>query len=190
MGANGIESVDGSLDRAKYLQIHPLGNVPCLVVDGHAITEAPAILAYIAGLVPDKHLLGDSPLQQAWAHSWNSWLAWAVQGRGFGALFKPTKFSDDVSTHPAIQAKAILTVKDCLSTVEGRLAARNFPVGEHETVVDFYLVIFYIWACDAKFDMAAEYPAYSRLYKRMMEKESVRGLDLKAKPGLLYVPQE
>ncbi|CAK7234920.1 hypothetical protein SBRCBS47491_009114 [Sporothrix bragantina] len=190
MGANGIESVDGTLNREKYLQIHPLGNVPCLVVDGQVITETPAILTYVAGLVPEKHLLGDTPVEQAWVHGWTAWLAGALHGRGFSAVFRPKKYSDDVSMHSAIQAKGLTFVKECYSIIEGRLAGRDYPVGNHETVVDFYLLIFYIWGHDVNIDVAKDFPAYSRLFNRMLEKEAVLQVDLNVKPAMVYDPEE
>ncbi|CAK7215152.1 hypothetical protein SCUCBS95973_002382 [Sporothrix curviconia] len=191
MGPNGIESVDGTLDRAKYLQIHPMANVPALVVDGQAITETPAILSYIASLVPDKHLLGNTPLEQAWALSWMEWLAGSLHGRGFRSVFRPGRLTDDESAHAAIRTKGQAFVKECYVMIDERLAKSSFfPVSNHETVVDFYLIVFYIWGRDIGIDMATEYPAYARLFARMSEKEVVRNVDLTLKPGMVYVPEE
>src|SRR5260370_41968341 len=53
---------------AAYLAINPLGKVPALAFDGQVLTEAAAILGYIADLVPDKALL-PAPLTVARARA-------------------------------------------------------------------------------------------------------------------------
>lgn len=188
MGATGIESVDGTINREQYLKIHHLGYVPCLVANGEAITEMPAILTYIANLAPEKLLLGDNSLQQAWVLGWTAWLAGSLHGRGFGALFRPGRYAEDESFHPPITARGLDFVKECYASIDQRLKGREFPVGDHETVVDFNLIIFFLWGLEQKLDMAKLYPEYGKLFARMLKKEVVNRVDMYSKPALLYDP--
>ncbi|CAK7205453.1 hypothetical protein SEUCBS139899_008226 [Sporothrix eucalyptigena] len=190
MGPRGIESVDGSLNREQYLEIHPFGYVPCLVTDGLVITEMPAILTYIANLVPEKKLLGDNIVEQSWALSWAAWLSGALHGRGFGALFRPERYLDNPTMHQAIRAKGFEFIKECYGIIEERLQGKTFPIGEHETIVDFNLLIFYFWGLEQSIDMAGEYPNYHKLFTRMSEKLSVSKVDKFARPALVYHPDE
>ncbi|CAK7230957.1 hypothetical protein SCUCBS95973_007749 [Sporothrix curviconia] len=188
MGPKGLQSVDGSLSHKQYLEIHPSGYVPCLVTDGQVITEMPAVLSYVASLVPEKHLLGDSILEQAWVFSWTAWLSGTLHGRGFGALFKPGRFSDDPTTHHAIQARGFRFVTECYTLIEQRLQGRDYPVGEHETIVDFNLLIFYLWGLEQSIDMATEYPNYHKLFTRMSEKKAVSKVEGFVRPALVFHP--
>lgn len=183
MGPDGIESVDGTLNHEQYLQIHHMGYVPCLVTDGVVITEMPAILTYIANLVPEKHLLGDNLVEQALALGWAAWLAGALHGQGYGAFYRPERYVDDEALRPVIRAKGLAYVKKCYASIDERLRGRDFPVGDHETIVDFNLIIFFLWGLEQKIDMAQAYPEYGKLFARMSKKEAVNKVDIYAKYG-------
>src|SRR5258707_11561653 len=64
---------------AAYLAINPLGKVPALAFDGQVLTEAAAILGYIADLVPDKALLpAPRTVARARAQEWLNFLSSTV----------------------------------------------------------------------------------------------------------------
>src|SRR6266403_4975143 len=55
----------------SYRKINPLGKVPALAIEGRILTEAAAILSYIADRVPEKELLPPAgTLKRAIAHEW------------------------------------------------------------------------------------------------------------------------
>ncbi|KAF6036966.1 GSTZ1 [Bugula neritina] len=37
----------GEQHKAEYLQLNPLGLVPCLIIDGHTLTDSIAIMEYL-----------------------------------------------------------------------------------------------------------------------------------------------
>ncbi|TPX18593.1 uncharacterized protein E0L32_002450 [Thyridium curvatum] len=190
MGPNGIQSVDGTINRDEYLKIHHMGYVPALVADGESITEMPAILSYIANLRPEKCLLGDDSLQQARVLEWLSWLSGALHGHGFAMAFQPGRFTDDKSQGPHLRAKGLDFVRKCYARIDERLEGREYPVGNRETVVDFNLIIFWLWGLEQEIDMPGLYPEYGRLITRMARKETVKKVDIYAQPALKYIPKE
>lgn len=190
MGPQGIESVDGTINREQYLKIHPLGYVPCLVVDGVSITEMPAILTYVANLVPEQRLLGDNIVEQSLVLSWAAWLSGTLHGRGFGALFRPERYADNPAYFHEIRGKGLAFVKECYGIIDQRLRGRDYPVGSHETIIDFNLLIFFLWGLEQSIDMAKAYPEYGKLFARMSKKAAVAKVDKFARPALVYNPDE
>jgi glutathione S-transferase len=81
-------------------------------------------------------------------------------------------------------------VKECYASIDKRLPRRDFPVGNHETIVAFNLIIFFLWGLEQKITMAKEYPEYGKLFARMSNKEAVSEVDKYDKHALLYNPEE
>ncbi len=74
-----IETIDlfkGEGQRADYLAIHPLGQLPALKVDGEVMIESGAIVQWLAELVPGSDL-APSPDQPA-RRAFNQWMYFAV----------------------------------------------------------------------------------------------------------------
>ncbi|MEZ4452687.1 MAG: glutathione S-transferase family protein [Nannocystaceae bacterium] len=57
-----------------YLAIHPRGQVPALVVDGQAITEASIINEYLEERFPERPLLPADPRRRAAIRGWTKYL--------------------------------------------------------------------------------------------------------------------
>ena len=53
-----------------YLEVNPKGRVPAMTVNGGVLTEAPAIMAYLAAAHPECRLLPTDPLAQARVLEW------------------------------------------------------------------------------------------------------------------------
>ena len=72
-------------DGTDYYTINPLGYVPLLELDdGTRLTEGPAIVQYIADLVPEKHLApGNGTLDRYKLQSWLTFIGMELH-RGFG----------------------------------------------------------------------------------------------------------
>src|SRR5258708_16308910 len=59
----------------SYTAINPLGKVPALAIEGRILTEAAAILSYIADRVPEKELLPPAgTLKRAIPQEWLNFL--------------------------------------------------------------------------------------------------------------------
>ncbi|KAI8246740.1 Glutathione S-transferase [Colletotrichum sp. SAR 10_96] len=183
-GTDGIggryRAADGSLTHEEYRRINPTGYVPCLVVtdnitemldvsvDKTVITEMPAVLTYIASLVPDQNLFGRTSVQRAKAYEWVCWLSGTLHSLGYAGVLRPERFVKGEEAKAEVVARGQVVIDECYARIDERLAGREFAVGEGLTVVDFNLYIFYRWGCKAGTEMARLYPNYERI-ARMVE---------------------
>lgn len=144
---------------SDFARINPKQRVPVLAIDDFVVTETPAIAFAISQLVPEKGLLGVTLPDQVRVLEWMCWLSGEVHGQAFGGLFRPQRFTADVSLHDSIQRKARERVSDAFKIIESKLGNR-FAVGESLTVVDPYLLVFFNWGHEIGFNMQKSYPAY------------------------------
>src|SRR5213595_3521996 len=83
---------DGQQLSEQYRRVHPLGRVPAVEVEpGVVLTETPAILGYLADLVPERELLPRAGLERARADEWMSLLCSAVHV-SFITFFRPQRY--------------------------------------------------------------------------------------------------
>src|SRR5258708_39633848 len=74
--------------------VNPLGKVPALAINGRVLTEAAAILSYIADRVPEKELLPPAgTLKRAIAHEWLNFLSSTVH-IAFRPVFRPERLAE------------------------------------------------------------------------------------------------
>jgi glutathione S-transferase len=170
----GTAAFDDSISGEEYrATIHPYGYVPALKVDDEILLESVAILNYIASLAPNRPLLGNTDLERAKVLSWTTFLSGRLHAYGYAMFFNPYRFVDDESLYPIIQAKGRAVIAECYARIEKWLEGKDFPVGTAETVVDYYLMVFWYWGVRMGFDMSA-HSRYEAVMRRMAEKESVK----------------
>ncbi|KAK2814146.1 hypothetical protein FQN50_000550 [Emmonsiellopsis sp. PD_5] len=159
---------------ADYGAINPKRLIPALAIDSEIITEGPAVSTAIAQLGPaSQHLLGKTPLETARVYEWLNYLSGTLHGRGYGGLWRSERYSDDESAREGIKAKALLNIKESYAFVESQLKGLH-AVGEQFTIVDPYMLVFYIWGKKVGVEIEKDYPKYTALVKHLLERESVR----------------
>jgi glutathione S-transferase len=157
-----VDLAGGEQRRPEYLAINPRGRVPALVSPGGEIlTEAPAILLYLARRHPEAALLPKDPEGEARVFEWMSWLASAVHAGTVALIWRPERFSDDEALHPALKEKGRRALRERYADIDERLRGRRFAVGDSYSAADAYLVVFYRWGYRVGFDMRADYPAWA-----------------------------
>jgi glutathione S-transferase len=128
---------------ADFYAINPKGQVPVLQLDGMGsalLTEVPAILLYLADLVPDRQLApATGSLARYQLYEWLSFIGTELH-KPFGLLFR-----DDVAE--SSKSKVRGTLGERFLFLSDRLADRPFLLGERFTVADAYLYAMLRW-CD------------------------------------------
>lgn len=120
-------------DGTDYYSINPLGYVPLLELDnGQRLREGPAIVQYIADLVPAKNLApANGTFERYQLQEWLTFIGTELH-KGFSPLF-----------NPAMPQEAKTLAKDRLLSrlqwVDGELAGRNYLMGDNFSVADGYL---------------------------------------------------
>lgn len=184
-GEHGMEAADGSLSNAEYRKINPAGYVPVLIVDGEVVTEQFAIITMIALLSPDKvtkeGLMGRDALEKVRVTEWMVWLSDTTHSAGYGAFLHPERYVEgNKEMYPAVKAKGRKTFEASYDIIDKRLKDRTYLVGEHLTVVDFFVYVLWSWGQRlAGIDMKAKYPAYGKVVQRVEELDSVKAAVIK-----------
>jgi glutathione S-transferase len=123
-----------------FSSINPKGYVPTLELDdGSILTEGPAIVQYIADLVPEKKLApANGTLARARLQSWLNFVGTELH-KGFSPLFNP-------ATPAEYKTVVIDKLLSRLKWVDGELAGKHYLMGEDFSVADPYLFTVTNWA--------------------------------------------
>jgi len=183
-GTQRVPIAEGAHLRPEYLAINPRARLPALAVGDTILTEAIAILRYLARLSPEPCLWPATALDEARTLSLMIWLTSTVHIT-FAQIWRAGRYSDHVEHHAGIQAKGRAEVARQLGEVEQFLGSADYAIGNRLTVADFYLLVFYRWGWRIKLDMAP-FARWSAHTDRMAERPAVRrviareGIELRA----------
>ena len=150
-----------------YADINPLGYVPALRLDnGTILTEAVAILLYIADQKPDAHLIPEDKTPSR--YELYKWLAFTSSElhKGFGPLFNPKL---------TVEERVIIVGK--LNTrfayIEAHLAGKEYFVNNTYSIADIYAFVCLGWTGSLQIDMTA-YPHIQSFLARIGERKVVK----------------
>jgi glutathione S-transferase len=124
---------------ANFLDINPKGYVPALQLDGgEVLTEIPAVVQYVADLVPEKQLApANGTIERYRLQSWLTFLGTEIH-KFCSPFFNPAA-SDDWKQ----AARANLERR--LAYVNQQLEGRDYLLGERFSVADTYLYTVLRW---------------------------------------------
>ncbi len=154
-------------DGLDYNSINPKGAVPALELDdGQLLTEGPAIVQYLADLVPEKQLApaaGSMPRYRLM--EWLNFISSEIH-KSFSPLFNPAMPEE---------AKK-LTIERLISRidyVETQLQAGAYLLGQQFTVADAYLFTILRWG--GKFDIGlSRWPAIEAWFRKVEQRPAVQ----------------
>lgn len=166
----------------EWHAINPKGRVPALLaVPGriggtdNLLTEAPAILVYLAQSNPAAALLPAEPAVEARCIEWMNWLSGNVHTMSYGQIWRPERFLADEQGFPALKEKGEQNVREQYAYIEGLLAdGRDWALPGGYTIVDPYLLVFYYWGQRIGLAMAELYPAWARLTAQTTTRPAVQ----------------
>ena len=165
----------GDQRSGRYLAVNERGRVPALVTGDWVLTENSAILRHLARAHPDAGLWPDDLRAQAVADEWLCWLS-TNHHPAYAHIRRPERYTGDENAFAGISAKGRDTFGDLCTMTEVRLSNGGWAVDGRYSVVDRYLLLFWIWgrgpAC--KFDMAERFPAWTAHARAMAERPAVQ----------------
>lgn len=175
-----IEKVDLTAKKidsgGDYLAINENGYVPALEIEpGVVLTEGPAIVQYIADLVPTQKLAPTNGTMDR--YRLQSWLGFinSELHKGFGTLFAP-------GTPDDFKAVIVANLGKRFDTVNKRLANHDYLLGSAFSVADAYLFVVCSWTGYVGIDLK-KWPAMAAHSARVGARPAVQAA-LKAE-GLL-----
>lgn len=154
----------GGLD---FLAINAKGYVPALQMnDGDILTEGPAILQFIADLVPDRQLApANGTLARYRLMEWLNFISTELH-KSFSPLFRPTSTED-------MKEAARTSLRNRLTWLATRLDGGDFLTGSQFTVADAYLFTVLGWTGHVQFDLSP-WPALAAFVQRVAARPAVQ----------------
>lgn len=170
--AHRLVLANGDQRRPDFLAINPLGRVPALVVDGTIVTEAIAVMSFVAARFPEAHLLptGD-PVALGKCYEMMAWLA-TNQQVYIAQLWRTDRFVDEPTAVAALKEAALERLKAGFQQIEERIAG-PWAMGESYSAVDPYLGVFRRWAERLEFD-TGQWPAWSAQHRRLLDRPATQ----------------
>ena len=163
-----------ALKSEQFLAVNPKAKVPALVLDGNeVITEAQAILLYIADAFPDARLSSPSSdlVHRAKLNETLSELTSEVHP-AFGPLIVPSRYTTEPACEESVKKAAFARVDACFVRLNAALEGKDWLLGER-SVADPYIYAMSRWLKMTPKPVES-YPAIARHYKRMASDSGVR----------------
>ncbi|MDL2183940.1 glutathione transferase GstA [Pseudomonas sp. ChxA] len=149
-----------------FLQINPKGYVAALQLDNdQVLTEASAILQYLADLQPTAHL---APANGSWERvrlqEWLNFIASEIHG-GLAIFFNPAIQGD-------VRAMFVATLYKRFAILVQTLERQDYLLGERYSVADAYLFVVLRWAGFHDIDLQ-QWPALAAFMQRVGARAAV-----------------
>jgi glutathione S-transferase len=153
-------------DGKDFLQINPKGYVAALQLDdGQVLTEASAILQYLADLQPDAGL---APANGSWERvrlqEWLNFIATEMHG-GLAVFFNP-------AIQGEVRAIFLTTLFKRFAVLVQTLEQQDYLLGAQYSVADAYLYVVLRWAAIHAIELT-QWPALVAFEQRVGERPAV-----------------
>ena len=173
-----LSRIDFAADQqssAEYLRVNPKGRVPTLVDGDWVLTEAPAILRYIAARHPAAGLWPWDPREEARCAEWLNWLSSTVQV-AFGHVRRATRYASDPRAVEDVAATGKKTARELWQAVDAKLGEGPWAIGARYTVADPLLVVYWHWGRGPVlgFDVEREFPNWTAHARRLAARPAVQ----------------
>jgi len=161
---------------------NPKGRVPALSGvpgriggDQDLLTEANAIMVYLARTNPAAGLVPADPAAEARMLEWMNWLAASFHAAAFASVRRPGRFVDDEALFPALREKGTRSLRDHADYIDKLLGdGRDWAVPGAYSLADPYLFTFWIFLYRLDGFGIADWQAWTAHARRMLERPAVR----------------
>jgi glutathione S-transferase len=151
--ARRVDTSAGEHRGEAFLAVNPRGLVPALrTPSGVVLTESIAVLRWVAAQAPAAGLWPDDPLEQARALEIMSWLATRPHPL-FARWFAPEREGVAPADRDRARAAAAEAYAGALAHTVRMLPEGEHALGERPSIVDPYLLVFWLWARHMQLDL-------------------------------------
>lgn len=134
-----VDLIKREQEAAAFRSVNPQGRVPALVVDGHVLTQSPAILEYLEERYPDPPLLPPQPLARAKIRAACALIACDIHPLNNIGVLRHLKRQLN-QEQAAIDAWYAHWLREGFTALEKLLQPGPFAFGPQPTLADLYLV--------------------------------------------------
>ena len=161
----------------ELLAVNPAGAVPTLREDdGWLLTQAGAILDYLAQKHPEAGLGGgDSLREKAEAHRWSAFLTSDLHA-AFWPIFMPDRYTTDENkaARKAVVEAGHKLVRKQLAILDAHLAGRDWMLAPGRSVIDAYAFPMIRWAIKMVPGGLSDYANVQALHDRLAADAAVQ----------------
>jgi glutathione S-transferase len=170
-----VDLAAGQQNSPEYLRINYKARVPALAEGDWVLTEAPAILRYIAARHPSTGLWPWEPREEARCAEWLNWLSSTIHV-AFAHLRRASRYATDPRAIEDVGATARKTCRELWLTVDAKIGAGPWALGERYSVADPYLLVFWMWGRGPAlgFNMAQDFPNWTAHALRLAARPPVQ----------------
>jgi glutathione S-transferase len=160
---------------AEFLRVNAKARVPTLTDGDWVLTEAPAILRYIAARHPAAGLWPWDPRQEARCAEWLAWISSTIHVSA-GHVRRAARYASDPRAVEDVAATAKKTCRELWQTVESRIGEGPWAIGERYSVTDPYLLVYWMWGRSPLlgYDMAHDFPQWTAHARRLAARPAVQ----------------
>lgn len=169
--AERLDFAKGEQQDQRYLAINPKGRVPALVTDQGVLTEAAAILAFIAQTYPAAGLAPTDPFEFAQAQAFNLYLAATVHV-AHAHNSRPYRWADDSQAQENMRAKVGENIAECAGLIAQDYLKGPWVLGDRYSICDAYLFTVCRWFGADGVDLA-DFPAIDAHFAAMQARPAV-----------------
>jgi glutathione S-transferase len=154
--------------------VNPKARVPALADGDWVLTEAPAILRYVAARYPAAGLWPWEPREEARCVEWLDWLSSTIHV-AFVHVRRASRYATEPRAIEDVAATAKKTCRELWRAVDAKLGAGPWAIGERYTVADPYLLVYWTWGRGPAlaFDMAQDFPHWTAHARRLGARPAV-----------------
>ncbi|MGO9630022.1 MAG: glutathione S-transferase family protein [Xanthobacteraceae bacterium] len=160
---------------AEFLRLNPKARVPVLTDGDWVLTEAPAILRYIAARHPAAGLWPWDPREEARCAEWLNWLSSTIQV-AFGRVRRAARYASDPRAVEDVASTGKNTCRDLWGAVDKKLGQGPWAIGDRYSVADPLLLVYWTWGRGPVlgFDMAHDFPHWTEHARRIGRRPAVQ----------------
>jgi glutathione S-transferase len=156
-----------------YRKLNPKGYVPALELDnGEILTEAAAILQYLADLKPDKEMIPKAGTPDRYREQeWLNYISTELH-KGFSPLFHAHNIVKSPEAVAELKAFTTNNLAKKFDLLAQRLQNNDYLMGAKFTVADAYLFTILSWTKPLHIDMS-KWPALMAYVERVGSRPEV-----------------
>jgi len=160
---------------AEYLRINPKARVPALTEGDWVLTEAPAILRYIAARHPAAGLWPWEPREEARCAEWLNWLSSTIQP-AFVHVRRAARYAVDPRAVEDVATTGRKTAHELWQKVDEKIGSGPWAVGDRYSVVDPLLMVYWLWGRGPVlgFDVENDFPNWTAHARRLAARPAVK----------------
>ncbi|SDQ85610.1 glutathione S-transferase family protein [Pseudovibrio sp. Tun.PSC04-5.I4] len=169
-----IDFKNPDVSRPELLKVNPKGRVPVLVTDQGILTEAGALLDYVAAMAPDAGLVPTDPYKAAKMREVMYYLA-STMHVAHAHKLRGARWADKQESWDDMRSKVQETMTACCAYVEENLIAGPYVLGDTFSIADAYLYVVSSWLKSDGVDITP-LPKFHAFQTLMDQRDSVKAV--------------